>query len=648
MMSALSERSEKSDSANSSQIRTPKPVYVCSVCTDEVKAKYLCQPCKKYFCEKCKSSHTSNAQNAKHKFTEILETESETPDLSLDLAKVSSPEIQKTPPRVVTSVTSSPKNTSRSTGRAKNHNDHTVHMDYGNTPRGKYSKCQRHPTKDIQLHCVECNKIVCSECIVEVHQRHQFVSIEEAGTRLKGHFHTILAPVKTFYHDELETAYNNLEVAEEQYSVKTEQTIDDIHKRASQLHEDIDRIRDSIISSIETKQKQDMDEFVTTKEVLSDRLAQTGDVISRVENAIENDNDTSMLRAEHDFTTLITNVDRNLTLREPKPARFAAGLSTEERVKDLFGNTVQADEPDNTMATWRMRGDEDKLEISKDLDLSRVLSVPVGDGQPIHTLVALGHAEVWFSTLSNSKQAQLFGIDGRIEKPLELEFSVKDLSVSRPGDLFLSCFDTRCVKRIRLNGTVETFYNTSPLHPLGIHVLRSGSVIVCVVDQISVNMKQMKPYSKRQLVKVSKTGKVIKRMAYNLDLRLFTLPFKVNETVDEEIVVLDKSSKDKGRLIMFTRNEQVKFVYNGPQSIRTEYPFCPMDLVCDNFGHTIVVDSNNNAIHMLDKFGKVLRFHQIGRDWIDIPWSVAVDNRGLMLVGDSAGTMHILRYLLSS
>lgn len=221
MMSALSERSEKSDSANSSQIRTPKPVYVCSVCTDEVKAKYLCQPCKKYFCEKCKSSHTSNAQTAKHKFTEILETESETPDLSLDLAKVSSPEIQKTPPRVVTSVTSSPKNTSRSTGRAKNHNDHTVHMDYGNTPRGKYSKCQRHPTKDIQLHCVECNKIVCSECIVEVHQRHQFVSIEEAGTRLKGHFHTILAPVKTFYHDELETAYNNLEVAEEQYSVKT-------------------------------------------------------------------------------------------------------------------------------------------------------------------------------------------------------------------------------------------------------------------------------------------------------------------------------------------------------------------------------------------------------------------------------------------
>jgi hypothetical protein len=51
---------------------------------------------------------------------------------------------------------------------------------------------------------------------------------------------------------------------------------------------------------------------------------------------------------------------------------------------------------------------------------------------------------------------------------------------------------------------------------------------------------------------------------------------------------------------------------------------------------------------MLDKYGKILRYHQIGRDWIDIPWSVGIDNKGLLLIGDSAGTMHILRYLLNS
>lgn len=222
MMSALSERSDQSDSANSSQRLTPKPLYVCSVCTDEVKAKYLCQPCKEYFCEKCKTSHSSNVVNVNHKFTEILETASETPDLSLDLAKVSSPEIPKASPKV-TIATNSQNNTGRITGRTKKHNESTtgISVESGTTPRGKYSKCQRHPTKDIQLHCVECNKIVCSECIVEVHQRHQFVSIEEAGTRLKSHLHTILSPLKTFYDDELQTSYSNLELAEEQYNVKT-------------------------------------------------------------------------------------------------------------------------------------------------------------------------------------------------------------------------------------------------------------------------------------------------------------------------------------------------------------------------------------------------------------------------------------------
>jgi hypothetical protein len=88
------------------------------------------------------------------------------------------------------------------------------------------------------------------------------------------------------------------------------------------------------------------------------------------------------------------------------------------------------DKPEVNRGGFGSRGDN-KLEVSKDLDLSRVLSVPVGDGQPIHTMVALGHSEVWFSSLSNTKQIQLFGIDGRIEKPLNLDFSVKDMSVSR-------------------------------------------------------------------------------------------------------------------------------------------------------------------------------------------------------------------------
>ncbi|XP_048735908.2 uncharacterized protein LOC125651390 [Ostrea edulis] len=209
----------------------------------------------------------------------------------------------------------------------------------------------------------------------------------------------------------------------------------------------------------------------------------------------------------------------------------------------------------------------------------------------------------------------------------------------------MSCFDTRCIKRLRLNGTLETFLNASPLHPQGIHMSRSGVLLACLVDSPSTDGRQIRPYSKRQLVKITKSGKVMKRLAFSIDIRLFTSPVKVAETVEEEICVIDKTAKDRGRVIVFTRNEQVKFIYTGPVGLKMEYMFCPTDLTCDIYGHVIITDANNNAIHMVDKHGQVLRVHQIGRDWIDVPHSLVVDNKGLMIVGDSAGMVHVIRYL---
>ena len=99
------------------------------------------------------------------------------------------------------------------------------------------------------------------------------------------------------------------------------------------------------------------------------------------------------------------------------------------------------------------------------------------------------------------------------------------------------------------------------------------------------------------------------------------------------------------RAIVYTRNEQTKFIYTGPIGLKMDYMFCPTDITCDIYGHVIVSDANNNAIHMIDKHGQVLRVHQVGRDWIDVPHSVVVDNKGLMMVGDSAGVMHVVKYL---
>lgn len=641
---------------------TPAGPVKCSVCTDHVTAAYFCDQCQKYYCRDCRGKHSREVTDgAKHKMREIstgltidlkaddTSTVKSTPRLPFHLQTAeTSPEsvsnfrIKEPLPNIGQSVMTKdqPKTTPRKEQKQlvpKYQRERSEAM----TPRSQLRRCFSHPNKDVQLHCLECNKIVCSECIVEGHQRHQFVSISEAGTKLRGELQSHILPVKTWYESDARNALTNLNLSEETYTKKSKECIEIVNKRAEQLHKDIDRIRNALIDDVESKNAVDLGEYRISKESLDEQLKSTEEVIGNIENAINEAEDISILRSENDLRSLISSVDMKIQTKEAKPPVFLAGSSTDERIRELFGHNHQ-EKPVATMA-WSLQAET--LKPTRDLDLIRVSSIPCSDGQPIHTMVPLGESEVWMSSISNPKQIQLVGVDGSMEKPGEFDFVIRDLAISRNGDLFMSCFDTRCIKRLRLNGTLETFLNASPLHPQGIHMSRSGVLLACLVDSPSTDGRQIRPYSKRQLVKITKSGKVMKRLAFSIDIRLFTSPVKVAETVEEEICVIDKTAKDRGRVIVFTRNEQVKFIYTGPVGLKMEYMFCPTDLTCDIYGHVIITDANNNAIHMVDKHGQVLRVHQIGRDWIDVPHSLVVDNKGLMIVGDSAGMVHVIRYL---
>ncbi|XP_061172004.1 uncharacterized protein LOC133181534 [Saccostrea echinata] len=635
---------------------TPAGPVKCSTCPDDVTAAFFCDQCQKYYCRECRGKHANEVANgAKHKMRDISTgltidlkqddtvSAKSTPRLPFHLQQTASPEtisnfrVKEPLPNIGHSVTKKPARTENKQLVPKFQRERSEAM----TPRSQLRRCFSHPSKDVQLHCLECNKIVCSECIVEGHQRHQFVSISEAATKLRGELQSHILPVKTWYESDARTAMTNLNLSEETYTKKSQECIDIINKRAEQLHKDIDRVKNALVEDVESKNSIDLEEYRISKEGLEDQMKSTEEVIGNIEMAINDAEDISILRSENDLRSMISSVDMKIQIQEAKPPIFYAGSSTDERIRELFGHNHQ-EKPVATVA-WSLQAET--LKPTRDLDLIRVSSIPCADGQPLHTMVPLGESEVWMSSLSNPKQIQLVGVDGSMEKPGEFDFVIRDLAISRNGDLFMSCFDTRCIKRLRLNGTLETFFNASPLHPQGIHMSRSGVLLACLVDSPSTDGRQIRPYSKRQLVKITKSGRIMKRLAFSIDIRLFTSPLKVAETVEEEICVIDKTAKDRGRVIVFTRNEQVKFIYTGPVGLKMEYMFCPTDLTCDIYGHVIVTDANNNAIHMIDKHGQVLRVHQIGRDWIDVPHSVVVDNKGLMIVGDSAGMVHIIRYL---
>lgn len=654
-------KSSPETNKSSSRDKNSSRYVKCSQCTESVNAVYFCDQCDKYFCRTCRSKHSKDIlSGAKHKMREIsteltIDVKNDDSSQNTDATpkppvrqqatntsseehlniKKPLPDIGRTiKPKIQTKITTTKEQPQLFSKFERERSEAA-------TPRSRLRRCFSHPSRDVQLHCLECNQIVCSECIVEDHQRHQFISISEAGTKLRNELQSHVLPIKTWLESDIEKALTNLNLSEETYTKKSTESIDIVNKRAAQLHQDIDRVRNALIDDITSKNSSDLEEFKKSREVLQDQLKTTEDIIKSIEMAINEAEDISIIRSERDLRSMMSSVDMKIKFREAIPLIFIAGTSTDEQIKEIFGHQHQ-EKPISTLS-WSQEAEP--LKSSQNLDLIRVSSIPCADGQPIHTMVLLGESQVWLTSLSNPKQIQLVGVDGSMEKPGEFDFVIRDLAISRSGDLFLSCFESRCIKRLRLNGTLETYFNASPLHPQGIHMSRSGVLLACLVDSPSTDGRQIRPYSKRQLVKITKSGKVMKRLAFGIDARLFTSPVKVAETVEEEICVIDKTAKDRGRVVVFTRNDQIKFIYTGPLGLKMDFMFSPTDITCDVYGHLIVTDANNNAIHMLDKYGEVLKVHQMGRDWIDVPHSVAADHKGSMIIGDSAGVVHVIKYL---
>jgi hypothetical protein len=67
-----------------------------------------------------------------------------------------------------------------------------------------------------------------------------------------------------------------------------------------------------------------------------------------------------------------------------------------------------------------------------------------------------------------------------------------------------------------------------------------------------------------------------------------------------DIVVIDMTSNDGGRVVVLGMEGNVKWIYQGHPQINTEYkPFDPKDIVTTSVGNVIVADSNNHTIHAI-------------------------------------------------
>ena len=83
-------------------------------------------------------------------------------------------------------------------------------------------------------------------------------------------------------------------------------------------------------------------------------------------------------------------------------------------------------------------------------------------------------------------------------------------------------------------------------------------------------------------------------------------------------------------MVVVDKKGRVRFLYDGSPA-RREKPFNPRDIVTDVLSQIIVLDYNNNCLHILDQNGQFLRC--VEDCALDKPYGLSVDSEGRLWVG---------------
>lgn len=125
---------------------------------------------------------------------------------------------------------------------------------------------------------------------------------------------------------------------------------------------------------------------------------------------------------------------------------------------------------------------------------------------------------------------------------------------------------------------------------------------------------------------------------------MFGYPFRIAININGDICVSDYGDGTRGVTIM-QKDGNIKCLYRGPPTgIDGDQPFLPHGIVCDENGHILVSDWNNDCVHVLDRDGNFL-LNLIGKkDGLEGPNALGLDKRGYLWVGDSHGVVRIFKY----
>lgn len=482
--------------------------------------------------------------------------------------------------------------------------------------------CLSHPDDEVIYHCSTCNDLICAECVIKIHKKHEFTKIKDFAKQKRKNLITHInaannevIPKMTQQIDELKEKIKINDKHKEDISQK-------VQNRIKNMISELEKVGKKMEAECINHHQKNEDNMETKQTNLTKDVSEI-QTMSRDFNKIYNTgSDIEVIRAEQEIAEKLTHLkaDNPPNMDTEDLPIFIEGKTDNKILKTMFG-CLQSGPRSSKAGVGVINQFKHKSEIVRCI-------CPLADNTAV----------IHYHDLYDN---DIVTTNGQLQQTMRIDSKVVDFALTSDSDiLYISGSDPTTIYKLT-NGVVTDTISTAPLQPVCLCESRDGNLLVSLVDEWS--LYNIKKSSRRRVSRITMKGKVLQSYEYNKGSRLFTWPFGVSENINGDVCVVNNTSITTGHLVILTSEGQLKSTYNGQQ---LKYEFYPVYVKCDTVGNILVNDFHNKNVHMLNSQCQFVRYVLTENKLSDRPWTLAVDNKtGVLWVGGFKGHIYTTKYL---